>query len=163
MFGFGKQTSEADPTTAVMTRRVSTKITLGAPWSMAPDPNSPAGPKAPPAGAARSAVLRDGARKDFVTTSGRTHLKEACLADGLLTDADGASSADDVQVEEVVLQGVKFRSPVSLKPGTLRRLKAGVGDVKLCSLVRVSVVPRLRRRHVSRSGRCSSNQERPRR
>jgi hypothetical protein len=99
--------------------------------------SAPVGPRL--AGAhACEAIHAD--KTDLLTAHGRTSLRGAFLAQATLSaiTAEGHESPEVLKVNELVLTGLRFLSPVPLRPGTVRFLRTtGSDDAKLSSAVRV--------------------------
>lgn len=79
-------------------------------------------------------------KRDLLTAHGRTSLRGALLAHATLSaiSAEGIESSDVLKVNELVLTGLRFLSPVPLRPGTVRFLRTtGSEDAKLSSAIRV--------------------------
>jgi hypothetical protein len=99
--------------------------------------SAPVGPRL--AGAhACEAIHAD--KRDLLTAHGRTSLRGAFLAQATLSaiTAEGQESPEVLKVNELVLTGLRFLSPVPLRPGTVRFLRTtGSDDAKLSSAIRV--------------------------
>ena len=99
--------------------------------------SAPVGPRL--AGAhACEAIHAD--KSNLMTAHGRTSLRGASLAQGTLSaiTAEGQESPEVLKVNELVLTGLRFLSPVPLRPGTVRFLRTtGSDDAKLSSAIRV--------------------------
>jgi hypothetical protein len=99
--------------------------------------SAPVGPRL--AGAhACEAIHAD--KRDLLTAHGRTSLRGAFLAQATLSaiSAEGQESPEVLKVNELVLTGLRFLSPVPLRPGTVRFLRTtGSDDAKLSSAIRV--------------------------
>jgi hypothetical protein len=99
--------------------------------------SAPVGPRL--AGAhACEAIHAD--KRDLLTAHGRTSLRGAFLAQATLSaiTAEGQESPEVLKVNELVLTGLRFLSPVPLRPGTVRFLRTtGSDDAKLASAIRV--------------------------
>ena len=99
--------------------------------------SAPVGPRL--AGAhACEAIHAD--KSNLLTAHGRTSLRGAFLAQATLSaiTAEGHESPEVLKVNELVLTGLRFLSPVPLRPGTVRFLRTtGSDDAKLSSAVRV--------------------------
>jgi hypothetical protein len=99
--------------------------------------SAPVGPRM--AGAhACEAIHAD--KTDLLTAHGRTSLRGAFLAQATLSaiTAEGQESPEVLKVNELVLTGLRFLSPVPLRPGSVRFLRTtGSDDAKLSSAVRV--------------------------
>jgi hypothetical protein len=79
-------------------------------------------------------------KSNLMTAHGRTSLRGAFLAHATLSaiTAEGQESPEVLKVNELVLTGLRFLSPVPLRPGTVRFLRTtGSDDAKLSSAVRV--------------------------
>jgi hypothetical protein len=99
--------------------------------------SAPVGPRLAGANACE-AIHAD--KTDLLTAHGRTSLRGAFLAQATLSaiTADGQESPEVLKVNELVLTGLRFLSPVPLRPGTVRFLRTtGSDDAKLSSAVRV--------------------------
>ena len=98
---------------------------------------APVGPRLAGANACE-AIHAD--KRDLLTAHGRTSLRGAFLAHATLSalSAEGQESPEVLKVNELVLTGLRFLSPVPLRPGTVRFLRTtGSDDAKLSSAVRV--------------------------
>lgn len=73
-------------------------------------------------------------RDAFVTVGRRTGLRSAMLAGGSVADPIDNS---ELEVSNVVLHGVSFRSTRPLAPGSVLLLRAGGADARLSSSVRI--------------------------
>jgi hypothetical protein len=97
----------------------------------------PVGPRQAGAGACE-AIHAD--KRNLLTTHGRTTLRGAFLAQALLTpvNANGTEMNHQIRVNDLVLTGLRFLSPMPLKPGTVLQLRTtGNDDAKLASAIRV--------------------------
>lgn len=97
----------------------------------------PIGPRHAGAGACE-AIHAD--KRNLLTTHGRTTLRGAFLAQAILTPLtpSGAEMNHQLKVNDLVLTGLRFLSPMPLKPGTVLQLKTtGNDDAKLASAIRV--------------------------
>ena len=54
-----------------------------------------------------------------------------------LANAEKPAEAEEMQIFNVQLQGIGFRSTVPLQPGTLKNLRTNSGDARLTSKVRI--------------------------
>lgn len=63
-------------------------------------------------------------------------LCDTFVTEGVLTENDSPTD-QAIPVNFVTLQGVSFRSPVPIAPGSLRHLKVGTGQPRLSSRIRV--------------------------
>ena len=99
--------------------------------------SAPVGPRLAGANACE-AIHAD--KSNLLTAHGRTSLRGAFLAQATLSavTAEGQESPEVLKVNELVLTGLRFLSPVPLRPGTVRFLRTtGSDDAKLSSTVRV--------------------------
>ena len=65
---------------------------------------------------------------------------ETPSSDDIVTALAGASApgeAEEMQIFNVQLQGIGFRSTAPLQPGTLKNLRTNSGDARLTSKVRI--------------------------
>ena len=79
-------------------------------------------------------------KRNLLTTHGRTTLRGAFLAQALLTpvNANGQEMGHQLRVNDLVLTGLRFLSPMPLKPGTVLQLRTtGNDDAKLASAIRI--------------------------
>lgn len=79
-------------------------------------------------------------KRNLLTTHGRTTLRGAFLAQANLTplNAAGAEMNHTIKASDLVLTGLRFLSPIPLKPGTLLQLRTtGSDDAKLSSAIRI--------------------------
>jgi hypothetical protein len=63
-------------------------------------------------------------------------LCDTFVTEGVVTETD-APTDESIAVNFVALQGVSFRSPSPMPPGSLRHLKVGTGQPRLSSRIRV--------------------------
>ena len=99
--------------------------------------SAPIGPRLAGANACE-AIHAD--KSNLLTAHGRTSLRGAFLAHATLSaiTSEGQESPEVLKVNELVLTGLRFLSPVPLRPGTVRFLRTtGSDDAKLSSAVRV--------------------------
>ena len=99
--------------------------------------SAPIGPRLAGANACE-AIHAD--KSNLLTAHGRTSLRGAFLAHATLSaiTSEGQESPEVLKVNELVLTGLRFLSPVPLRPGTVRFLRTtGSDDAKLSSTVRV--------------------------
>ena len=79
-------------------------------------------------------------KRNLLTTHGRTTLRGAFLAQAILTplNAAGAEMNHQLKVNDLLLTGLRFLSPMPLKPGTILQLRTtGSDDAKLASAIRI--------------------------
>ena len=75
----------------------------------------------------------------MLTNNRRTSLRGSFLTQAVLTEVgQEADAADQLRISDLVLTGVRFLSPVPLRPGTVRQLRTtGADEAKLSSAIRV--------------------------
>jgi hypothetical protein len=75
----------------------------------------------------------------MLTNNRRTSLRGSFLTQAVLTEVgQEADTADQLRISDLVLTGVRFLSPVPLRPGTVRQLRTtGADEAKLSSAIRV--------------------------
>jgi hypothetical protein len=76
-------------------------------------------------------------KRHMATTNRRTSLRGSFLTQGVLTEV-GVDDGEQLKIADLVMTGLRFLSPVPLRPGTVRQLKTtGGDDAKLSSAIRV--------------------------
>ena len=76
-------------------------------------------------------------KQHMATTNRRTSLRGSFLTQGVLTEV-GVDDGEQLKIADLVMTGLRFLSPVPLRPGTVRQLKTtGGDDAKLSSAIRV--------------------------
>ena len=75
----------------------------------------------------------------MLTNNRRTSLKGSFLTQATLSEIDvNTDTKDQLKISDLVLTGLRFLSPVALRPGTVRLLRTtGGDDAKLSSAIRV--------------------------
>ena len=78
-------------------------------------------------------------KTNLLTSNRRTSLRGSFLTQAVLFEASKSGDAkNELKVTDLVLTGMRFLSPVPLKPGTVRQLRTtGADDAKLASSIRV--------------------------
>jgi hypothetical protein len=78
-------------------------------------------------------------KTNLLTSNRRTSLRGSFLTQAVLFEASkSGDSKNELKVSDLVLTGLRFLSPVPLKPGTVRQLRTtGADDAKLASSIRV--------------------------
>ena len=78
-------------------------------------------------------------KTNLLTSNRRTSLRGSFLTQAVLFEASKSGDAkNELKVTDLVLTGLRFLSPVPLKPGTVRQLRTtGADDAKLASSIRV--------------------------
>jgi hypothetical protein len=78
-------------------------------------------------------------KTNLLTSNRRTSLRGSFLTQAVLFEASKSGDAkNELKVSDLVLTGLRFLSPVPLKPGTVRQLRTtGADDAKLASSIRV--------------------------
>ena len=78
-------------------------------------------------------------KSHMLTNNRRTSLKGSFLTQATLSEIDvNTDTKDQLKISDLVLTGLRFLSPVALRPGTVRLLRTtGGDDAKLSSAIRV--------------------------
>jgi len=74
----------------------------------------------------------------MLTSNRRTSLRGSFLTQGVLSEVGQEVDDGSLRITDLVLTGVRFLSPVPLRPGTVKQLRTtGGDDAKLSSAIRV--------------------------
>jgi hypothetical protein len=78
-------------------------------------------------------------KSNMLTNNRRTSLRGSFLTQAVLTEVgQEADAAEQLRISDLVLTGVRFLSPIPLRPGTVRQLRTtGSDEAKLSSAIRV--------------------------
>lgn len=120
------------PNTAVATppKKVPASTKLTAPGT------APVGPRNAGAHACEAGRAD---KSHMLTNNRRTSLKGSFLTQAMLSEVGAdAETGEQLRISDLVLTGVRFLSPVALRPGTVRQLRTtGADEAKLASAIRV--------------------------
>jgi hypothetical protein len=117
-----------EPKRMAPTGKESTKLT--APGT------APVGPRRAGANACQSGRAD---KSHMLTNNRRTSLKGSFLTQATLSEVGiDTDTKDQLKISDLVLTGLRFLSPVPLRPGTIKQLRTtGGDDAKLSSAIRV--------------------------
>lgn len=78
-------------------------------------------------------------KSHMLTNNRRTSLRGSFLTQAVLTEpGEDSESQNQLKIADLVLTGLRFLSPVALRPGTVRQLRTnGADEAKLSSAIRV--------------------------
>jgi hypothetical protein len=121
--------------TAVATPAKKTGLMTGSAKLTAPG-TAPVGPRHAGANACEAGRAD---KSHMLTNNRRTSLKGSFLTQATLSEVgENTETKDQLKISDLVLTGMRFLSPVALRPGTVRQLRTtGGDDAKLYSAIRV--------------------------
>jgi hypothetical protein len=121
--------------TAVATPAKKSGLEVGSAKLTAPG-TAPVGPRHAGANACEAGRAD---KSHMLTTNRRTSLKGSFLTHATLSEVGvETDTKDQLKISDLVLTGMRFLSPVALRPGTVRQLRTtGGDDAKLYSAIRV--------------------------